>query len=83
MVNPSKFSHALAKAFSSVRGALKRSNLSELRCKKIWLDRCLRDFPGTDIAAEATRLLPAVVKAIEKVEVDISDHSLDHSGVGV
>lgn len=53
------------KAFSSVRGALRRGALTELRCKKLWLDRVIKDLPGTAHSVMAQSLLPNVEKAIE------------------
>ena len=43
----------MAKAFATVRGAIKRGNPTELRCKRIWLERVIRDLPGTVFANEA------------------------------
>ena len=43
----------MAKAFATVRGAIKRGNFTELRCKKIWLESVIRQLPGTVFADEA------------------------------
>lgn len=43
----------MAKAFSTVHGAIKRGNPTELRCKRIWLERVIRDLPGTVFSDEA------------------------------
>jgi hypothetical protein len=50
----------MAKAFATVRGAIKRGNAIELRCKRIWLERVIRDLPGTiyaDVAQDGLRLV--------------------------
>jgi hypothetical protein len=43
----------MAKAFATVRGAIKRGNVTELRCKRIWLESVIRQLPGTVFADEA------------------------------
>lgn len=43
----------MAKAFATVRGAIKRGNVTELRCKRIWLESVIRQLPGTIFADEA------------------------------
>jgi hypothetical protein len=43
----------LAKAFQTVRGAIKRGDQVELRCKRIFLASVVRDLPGTIWADEA------------------------------
>lgn len=37
----------MEKAFANVRGALLRNDKTELACKKIWLERVIRDLPNT------------------------------------
>ena len=39
--------NAMIKAFKQVNGALKRGNKTELKCKKIWLERICLDLPDT------------------------------------
>lgn len=43
----------MIKAFATVRGAIKRGNVTELRCKRIWLESVIRQLPGTIYADEA------------------------------
>jgi hypothetical protein len=50
----------MAKSFATVRGAIKRGNATELRCKKIWLERVIRDLTGTiyaDVAQDGLKLV--------------------------
>ena len=37
----------MKKAFASVRGAIKRGDTTELKCKKIWLERVIKELPNT------------------------------------
>jgi len=39
--------NAMIKAFKQLNGALKRGNKTELKCKKIWLERICLDLPDT------------------------------------
>jgi hypothetical protein len=51
-------------AFLTVRGALDRGDKTELLCKKIWLDRVIRDLPGTAwawLAADGLFLVKAAL----------------------
>lgn len=43
----------MGKAFASVRGAIQRGDATELRCKKTWLERVIREPPNTVFANEA------------------------------
>jgi len=43
----------MAKAFATVRGAIKRGNIIEIKCKKIWLESVIRELPNTVFADEA------------------------------
>lgn len=54
----------MGKAFGTVRGALKRCEPTELRCKEIWLNGVLRDLADTVFSKEATQLLSQVKKAL-------------------
>ena len=43
----------MTKAFATVRGAIKRGDTTELRCKRIWLEAVIRELPGTVFAEDA------------------------------
>ena len=54
----------MEKAFRTVRGALTRNDKTELACKKIWLERVIRDLPGT---IWATLAIDGLAKVNEKL----------------
>lgn len=56
----------MARAFANVRGALRRGVAAELRCKKVWLERVIRDLPATIFSQQAETGLRLVNEALAK-----------------
>ena len=58
----------MEKAFKNINGALMRRNLIELRCKRIFLESCIKNLPGTHWEWLAQSKLKAVNQVIGELE---------------
>jgi hypothetical protein len=56
--------NTMKKAFATVSGAIKRNDVVELKCKKIWLQNVIKLLPGTIYEVEANRGLEIVERLI-------------------
>ena len=56
----------MKKAFATVNGAIKRNDVVELKCKKIWLQNVIKMLPGTIYETEAKQGLEIVERLISR-----------------
>ena len=56
--------NTMKKAFATVNGAIKRNDMVELKCKKIWLQNVIKMLPGTIYETEAKQGLEIVERLI-------------------
>jgi hypothetical protein len=57
----------MGKAFATVRGAIQRGDIPELKCKLIWLNAVLRALPDTIFANEAENGILAVNEKLKQL----------------
>ena len=57
----------MGKAFAQVRGAIKRGDATELKCKLIWLNAVINELPNTIFSSEAENGISAVNEKLQQI----------------